>query len=120
MYESVVLAGLILQVLTLVTLGFFLLQLSTQQGRILLRLDSLEGKRAGPDHGTMGSGPKGLEVGTAIADFELPDLTGKTRSLSEFQGRRLLLVYWSPDCGFCDMSAPRLVQIQSALHEKQI
>ena len=41
MYESVVLAGLILQVLTLVTLGFFLLQLSTQQGRILLRLDNL-------------------------------------------------------------------------------
>src|SRR3989449_10273396 len=120
MYESVVLAGLILQVLTLVTLGFFLLQLSTQQGRILLRLDSLEGKRAGPDDGTMGTGPKGLEAGTAVADFELPDLTGKTRSLSEFRGRRLLLIYWSPDCGFCDMSAPELVEMQSALEENQI
>src|SRR2546427_458628 len=117
MYENVVLAGLILQVLTLVTLGFFLLQLSTQQGRILLRLDSLEGKRAQPDDGTAASGPKGLAVGTAVADFELPDLTGKTRSLSEFRGRRLLLIYWSPDCGFCDMSAPELVQMQSALEE---
>ena len=115
MYESVVLAGLILQVLTLVTLGFFLLQLSTQQGRILLRLDSLEGKRAQPDDGTAASGPKGLAVGTAIADFELPDVAGKTRSLSEFRGRRLLLIYWSPDCGFCDMSAPELVEMQSAL-----
>src|SRR5439155_1416479 len=44
-------------------------------------------------------------------------LTGKTRSLSEFRGRRLLLIYWSPDCGFCDMSAPELVQMQSALEE---
>jgi len=117
MFESVVLAGLILQVLTLVTLGFFLFQLSTQQGRILLRLDSLEGKRAQPDDGTAASGPKGLAVGTAIADFELPDLTGKTRSLSEFRGRRLLLIYWSPDCGFCDMSAPELVRMQSTLEE---
>src|SRR2546426_3548233 len=117
MYESVVLAGLILQVLTLVTLGFFLLQLSTQQGRILLRLDSLEGKRAQPEDEMAASGPKGLEIGTAVADVELPDLTGKTRSLSEFRGRRLLLIYWSPDCGFCDMSAPELVQMQSALEE---
>src|SRR5438093_8945227 len=117
MYENVVLAGLILQVLTLVTLSFFLFQLSTQQGRILLRLDSLEGKRAQPDDGTVASGPKGLEVGTAIADFELPDLTGKTRSLSEFRGRRILLIYWNPDCGFCDMSAPELVEMQSALEE---
>src|SRR5438094_2226251 len=115
MYENVVLAGLILQVLTLVTLSFFLFQLSTQQGRILLRLDSLEGKR--PDDGTGASVPEGLAVGAAIEDFELPDLTGKTRSLSEFRGRRLLLIYWSPDCGFCDMSAPELVQMQSALEE---
>src|SRR5438034_421776 len=115
MYEHVVLAGLILQVLTLVTLSFFLFQLSSQQGRILLRLDSLEGKR--PDDGRGASGPKGLAAGTAIEDFELPDLTGKTRSLSEFRGRRLLVIYWSPDCGFCDMSAPELVQMHSALEE---
>ena len=97
MYESVVLAGLILQVLTLVTLGFFLLQLSTQQGHILLRLDSLKGKRAQPEDGMVASGPKGLAVGTAVADVELPDLTGKTRSLSEFRGRRIVVIYWSPD-----------------------
>src|SRR5213593_3403958 len=113
MYEHVVLVGLILQVLTLVTLSFFLFQLSTQQGRILMRLDSLEGKR--PDDGRGASGPKGLAAGTAIEDFELPDLTGKIGSLSGFRGRRLLLIYWSPDCGFCDMSAPELVGMQSAL-----
>ena len=86
MYESVVLAGLILQVVTFLTLSFFLFQLSTQQGRILLRLDNLQGKRAQPDDGSVASGPKGLAVGTAIADIELPDLTGRTRSLSEFRG----------------------------------
>ncbi len=32
MYESVVLAGLILQVVTFLTLSFFLFQLSSQQG----------------------------------------------------------------------------------------
>src|SRR5437867_11407552 len=113
MYEHVVLVGLILQVLTLVTLSFFLFQLSTQQGRILLRLDSLEGKR--PDDGRGGSGPKGLAAGSAIEDFELRDLTGKTRPLSEFRGRRLLLLYWSPDCGFGDVLAPELGQRQAAL-----
>ncbi len=91
MYESVVLAGLILQVLTLVTLGFFLLQLSTQQGRILLRLDSLEGKRAQPEDEMAASGPKGLEIGTAITHFELPDLTDSApdapRNSSPFRRR---------------------------------
>src|SRR5207247_2926812 len=90
-------------------------QRSTQQCPISLRLNSLEVNL--PDDGRGASGPKGLAAGTAIEYFELPDLTGKTRSLSEFRGRRLLLIYWSPDCGFCDMLAPELVQMQSALEE---
>src|SRR5437773_12488971 len=103
MYEHVVLVGLILQVLTLVTLSFFLFQLSTQQGRILLRLDSLEGKR--PDFGRGASGPKGLAAGTAMEDFAHPDLTGKTRSLSEFPGLPLQLIYRCQDWSCCDVPA---------------
>ena len=33
--------------------------------------------------------------------FELPDLAGATRSLGDFSGRDVLLVFWNPACGFC-------------------
>jgi len=113
MSESIVVAGLIIQVLTFLTLSFFLYQLASQQGRILVRLDGLDRTKSA----AAGERPRGLTVGTAVDNFELPDLTGKTISLSDFRGRRVLLIYWSPECGYCDMTAPELVQLQPALQE---
>jgi peroxiredoxin len=45
--------------------------------------------------------PVPLEVGAELDDFTLPDLDGNEVALSSFRGRRVLLVNWSPGCGFC-------------------
>src|SRR5439155_8005130 len=107
MSEIIASIGLILQIVTLVTVCFFLFQMFRQQGRILLRLDALEGDSS------RSSGPAGLAVGTAVEDFELPDLTGNKVSLSSFRGQRVLLIYWSVECGFCDMLAADLARMHS-------
>jgi len=60
----------------------------------------------------------GLEVGTAMEDFRLPDVAGNTVALSDFLGRRALLVYWNPQCGFCDMVAEDLARMESRFRDK--
>jgi peroxiredoxin len=52
---------------------------------------------------------EGLPAGTPAPDFCLPDLTGTERTLGEFRGRRVLLVFSDPDCGPCQAMAPALV-----------
>src|SRR2546429_3617298 len=101
MFETIVVGGLILQLLTFVTLCFFLVQLLRQQGRILLRLDGLEEGRAAP---AAGPGPKGLAVGTAVEDCRLPDLNGQTISLSDYRDRRFVLRYWACVAWLCSFS----------------
>ena len=92
-----------------ITLGLFLYQVLKQQGRILLRLDELKPEAAGI------STPADLEIGTRVKDFEAVDLTGKKASLADFKDGRVLLIYWNPACGFCDMLAAELAQLQSEL-----
>jgi peroxiredoxin len=57
---------------------------------------------------------KGLASGTPAPDFALPDLAGNERTLAEFRGRCVLLVFMDPHCRPCDELAPDLV----ALHEE--
>lgn len=53
----------------------------------------------------------GLPAGTHAPDFTLPDLSGKKRSLKDFRGKRVLLVFSDPDCGPCDALTPRLTEL---------
>jgi peroxiredoxin len=101
---------IILQVLILLSLWGILYQIVKQQGRILLRLDALD-QRFEP----VAAGPRGLNTGTPIAPFRLADLDGQMVALEDFRGRRVLLVYWNPDCGFCAMLAPELAGVQGDL-----
>src|SRR5205823_1319131 len=96
----------------LVTLSFFLFQLFRAQGRILLRLDSLERANSVPAPTALTATTRGLAIGTAVKEFHLPDPANKTVSLSDFRGRNVLLVYWSPSCGFCEMMAEELASLQ--------
>ncbi len=96
-------------------------QLVKQQGRILLRLDALERATASarnsvgqPEHAAV----EGLPVGTVFPGFELTDLSGKNRSLSDFRGQRLLLVYWNFDCGFCEAIADDIAHLESDLRRQ--
>jgi peroxiredoxin len=53
----------------------------------------------------------GLQAGTRAPVFQLPDLQGRTVSLEEYRGRRVLLVFSDPQCGPCDELAPHLVRL---------
>src|SRR4051812_34334609 len=55
---------------------------------------------------------EGLKAGTPAPAFSLPDLHGRTVSLEEFRGRRVLLVFSDPYCGPCNALAPDLVRLQ--------
>lgn len=102
----------ILQLLVLLSLWGILYQLVKQQGRILLRLDGIEQRL---DSEGREAGPLGLDAGARITPFRLPDLEGRMVSLEDFRGKRVLLIYWGPDCGFCELLAPELVRIQGDL-----
>jgi peroxiredoxin len=101
----------------IVALGCWLgYQLVRQNGRILLRLESLEqrlSQLAGAAAPAVpeAAAPEGLPVGSAAPPFELPDLAGAPTSLSQFRGRSLLLIFFNPRCGFCTQMAPDLAAL---------
>src|SRR6266516_4610305 len=92
-------------------------QLLRQNGRILLRLDALEAQlqQLGTPArtGTAAPSSSALPLGSAAPEFELKDLRGERVSLSRFRGRRVLLVFFSPQCGYCARLVPE--QAQSGL-----
>src|SRR6476661_9343734 len=99
-----VMFGLVLPWL-LIAVGTWLgYQLVRQNGRILLRLESIE-RQLGARPSAQRREPVGLTVGTAAPDFELPDLTGKRHKLSEYRGKDVLLLFFNPACGFCTKMA---------------
>jgi peroxiredoxin len=53
----------------------------------------------------------GLAKGDAAPDFKLPRPGGGTVSLADFHGNKLLLVFSDPDCGPCDLLAPKLERL---------
>jgi peroxiredoxin len=57
----------------------------------------------------------GLPVGAPAPDFELPDLSGSPRALSELTGRRVALVFFDPECSFCRSMVPRLLPVLRSL-----
>lgn len=102
----------------LVAAGWFTFQLSHQNGRLLLRLESLEqrsvqeqarsGARAAPAarirkvHGDqISADPDAPRLGFPAPSFELPDLSGTPVKLSDFTGQKTFLLFWSPGCSFC-------------------
>jgi hypothetical protein len=105
-------------------------QLLRQNGRLLLRLEALEerlnelefGEEDDPaDRFSNRSLAKskikrdGLKAGTPAPDFRLPRLDGRGElSLSDFRGRRMLLVFSSPQCGPCSALAPELEKFHRA------
>ncbi len=108
--------------------GWFGYQLLRQNGRILARLESLEGAfedlaiASGAAGATQENGSKeggdslaksrllrnGLPSGATAPDFRIPRLGGGELSLAEFRGRPVLLVFSDPHCGPCDALASRL------------
>ena len=129
----------------LISLGIWLgFQLVRQNGRLLLRLETIEKRLAPtavvdqidaavPRNGSVPGGGKGdpslarsrlnrdgLKAGVTAPDFQLPRLDGGELSLADLRGGRVLLVFSDPDCGPCDELAPRLQEIHLQRSDFQV
>jgi peroxiredoxin len=123
MEQALLTAVVVLLSLILMSLWLVLYQLVKQQGRMLLRLDSMEGRLATGEQGVVRGvqiEPRGLGPGKPFDSFSLPDLTGRTVALDDFRGRGVLIVNWSPQCGFCEMIAPDLAGLQADLQKRDV
>ena len=45
--------------------------------------------------------PPPVKKGESVPALQLPDLNGGTVDLGSLRGRRTVLLFWSPSCGFC-------------------
>lgn len=118
MILSAVVALLLLAVLVA---SWMLYGLLRQNGRMLVRIDSVEAalealpselasRRVFADRSLASSRIQrsGLEPGTIAPAFRLPTLEGRDIALADFAGRRLLLVFSDPSCGPCTTLLPLL------------
>lgn len=107
----------VMLVLILVSLWVGLYQIVKQHGRMLLRLEKLEEQHA---HQSQPAEPAGLPVGTPFPGFRFSDLSGRIVQLAEWRDQQVLLVHWSPGCGFCEMIAAQLAALDQELRKQNI
>jgi thiol-disulfide isomerase/thioredoxin len=109
-------AGLVLLVL-LAGQWWFLLHLLRQNGRLLVRIEALEGNPASgsvphpSSNGTQrAQSAEGLPVGSEAPNFELKGLYGKGLTLWALRswGKPLLLLFTDPNCGPCNAMLPEI------------
>ena len=111
-----VLLGLLL--VGVLSMAWSLLQVLRQQGRLLLRVEALEA-RIGTDEAPGRAELAGLPPATPFPPFRLPSLDNGEVALEQFRGERVLLVHWSPDCGYCRQIAPDLARLQERLLKRK-
>ena len=91
--------------------GWAVIQLLGQNGRLLARLEALEAKVGTDRDQTATQVAEALPLGSRAPDFTLPDLDGRKRGLDEFLGKPRVIVFFSPQCGFCRQMAPSIGQL---------
>jgi thiol-disulfide isomerase/thioredoxin len=57
-----------------------------------------------------------LEVGKEMPNFSFTDFEGKTRSLSDFRGKYVLIDFWGVWCGDCIREFPALLEAYTKFH----
>jgi len=89
--------------------SWFLLRVLQQQGRMLARLDGLEGAKR----------RAGLPVNDPAPGFQLPDANGQLRSLQALvdANRPVMLIFVSPTCRTCHALLPEIATWQQQLRE---
>ncbi len=99
---------------------WFCYQLFMQNGRLQLRLEALEQELQ-----AQGIIPdkerdilKGVPVGSLLNDFEMPLLAGGTMTLSQWRGKKVLLIFFNLDCAFCIQMLPHLSALTSGADKR--
>lgn len=54
-----------------------------------------------------------VQIGEPAPKLALPDLNGEMVTLDHFKGERTLVVFWSPDCSFCEQMLDELKRVES-------
>lgn len=116
------LAGLLLAVVvvTIWATLFILYQVIKQQGRVLLRLDGIEQQLQTIAAATEPAVVEGLPVGEPFPAFKLPNLDGNEVALEDFSGKKVLVVNWSSNCGFCTKIAPEFARLKQAFRLQNV
>ena len=108
--NEVLVIGTVLAWLAIFAGAWLCWQLLRQNGRLLLRLEELEKRLDTLEFGEDNQ-PTGLPVGAEAPAFELQDLAGEHKSLAQYRGRSLLLIFFNPACGYCRELLPKLVAL---------
>jgi peroxiredoxin len=111
-----VLLGLLL--VGVLSTAWSLLHVLRQHGRLLLRVEALEA-RVGTDEAPGRAELAGMPLATPFPPFRLPSLDDGEVALEQFRGERVLLVHWSPDCGYCRQIGPDLAGLQETLRRRK-
>ena len=116
------LAGLLLGLILVIgwAVLYLLYQVIKQQGRLLLTLDGIEEQLGALAPQGRPAAPAGLPVGEPFPSFKLPNLDGHEVVLEDFLGKRVLLVNWSSNCGFCVRIAPELASLRQAFQTHNV
>lgn len=65
-----------------------------------------------------GMGARPPVVGTAAADFSLPDLDGRVQSLSQYHGKIVLVNFWATWCKPCTTEMPAMQACYDKLRDQ--
>src|SRR2546429_9573762 len=77
-------------------------------------------RSTGPENPSDRTEPDGLPLKTYFPAFKFPDLRGTRVALEDFRGKRVLLVHWNFECGFCESIAREVGQLATAFQEGQV
>jgi len=116
-FELAALAGGVVLAVGIAVLGWLLLHMLKQNGRLLVRLEAVE-KKLGVDP----NAPvvPGLPVGSEAPDFQLLGAEGGTVTLETLheRGKPVVLVFTEAGCGACDALKPEIARWQSEHAER--
>jgi peroxiredoxin len=106
-----ILFGVVLPWVVIAAAAWLALRMLKQNGRMLQLVEGLESGVEGLHDEWEANLPQGLQAGEVAPPFELANLDGDLHSLDEFRGSRVLLIFFSPDCAFCQEMAPKIAAL---------
>lgn len=109
--EGVALGIALLALVLAAAVGWAIVHLLSQHGRLLLRLDALEAASGvTPQQAATDRPTTGLPAGTPAPAFSLSGLHGETLTLDALRaaGKSVLLVFSDPGCGPCNALMPEI------------